>query len=345
MSGGVDSSVTAALLAAQGCEVLGVSLRLWEGGGEAGPRNCSDYRGAQEVADLLGIPHALIDLRPEFMRAVVEPLARSYLDGRTPNPCVACNRDFKIATILSWADEQGADRVATGHYARIATDPASRAPSLLRGSDRGKDQSYFLFSLSREQLARISFPLGDMTKEDVRRHALAFGLPVADRPESQDICLGDYRDLVGSLASEEERTGGDIVDRSGRIVGHHGGIHRLTVGQRRGLGVAAAEPLYVVGMDAASKRVVVGSRADLDCSGLIARSAHWIERPAGAEIAAEIQVRSRAPAIPCRLRLLPGDRFEARFETPFPAVAPGQAAVVYQGERVLGGGWIEQSIK
>ena len=344
MSGGVDSSVTAALLAAQGYEVLGVSLRLWEGAGERGPRNCSDYRGAGEVAELLGIPHALVDLRSEFMRAVVEPLARSYLGGRTPNPCVACNRDFKIAVLLRWADEHDADYVATGHYARILPNPSTQTPSLLRGVDREKDQSYFLFSLSQEQLARLLFPVGGMTKGEVRESARGFDLPVADRPDSQDICLGDYRDLVESLAQDEERASGEMVDQDGRVLGHHRGIHRFTIGQRKGLGLTAPEPLYVLGIDGDSKRVVVGGRAGLDCHGLIAHSAQWIEPPADEEVPAEIQVRYRAPAVPCRVRFLPENKFEAHFDRPFRAVTPGQAAVLYQGERVLGGGWIEKAI-
>lgn len=345
MSGGVDSSVTAALLVNQGCEVLGVSLRLWEGGGEGGPRNCSDYRSAGEVAELLGIPHALVDLRPEFMHAVVEPLARSYLGGRTPNPCVACNRDFKIAALLRWADAHGAEYVATGHYARILPNPSTQVPSLLRGVDRGKDQSYFLFSLSREQLARLLFPVGGMTKKEVRESARGFGLPVADRPDSQDICLGDYRDLVESLAQDEGDAVGEMVDQDGRVLGRHSGIHRFTIGQRRGLGLSAPEPLYVVEIDGDAKRVVVGNRAGLNCDGLAARSVQWIEAPPGADFPAEIQVRYRAPAVPCRVRVLPENRFEADFEKPVTAVTPGQAAVLYQGERVLGGGWIERSIR
>jgi tRNA-specific 2-thiouridylase len=279
------------------------------------------------------------------MRSVVEPLARDYLEGRTPNPCVTCNRDFKIAVLLRWANEHRADYVATGHYARILPSPSSRAPSLLRGVDPEKDQSYFLFSLSQDQLARLLFPLGGMTKVEVREKARGFGLPVADRPDSQDICLGDYRDLVESLAQERELAGGEIVDLDGRVLGRHGGIHRMTIGQRRGLGLSAPRPLYVVGIDGDSKRVVVGGRADLDRAGLFVRHVQWIEPPCREEFSAEIQIRYRAPAVPCRVRLVPQDRIEVHFERPVPSVTPGQAAVLYQGERVLGGGWIEHAIK
>jgi len=233
--------------------------------------------------------------------------------------------------------------VATGHYARILPDPSDQAPCLMRGVDPEKDQSYFLFSLARNQLTRLLFPLGGMTKGKVREIARGFDLPVADRPDSQDICLGDYRELVESLAQGQQQDGGEIVNRDGELLGRHQGIHRLTIGQRKGLGVSASRPLYVLGIEADSKRVVVGSRAELDCRGLTARFTQWIEPPVTEELAAEIQVRYRATAVPCRVRVFPGDTFEAHFERPVPAVAPGQAAVLYQGERVLGGGWIEKS--
>ncbi|MFQ5904062.1 MAG: MnmA/TRMU family protein, partial [Candidatus Binatia bacterium] len=203
MSGGVDSSVTAAILLQQGYEVIGVSLRLWDCQRQE-PQNCSDYQGAKSVADLLGMSHTLLDLRSQFVQAVVRPFARSYLRGRTPNPCVACNRDFKLGVLLQWAKGQGADYVATGHYARLVHNPLAGHASLLRGTDRGKDQSYFLFALSQDQLAHTLFPLGHMNKGEVRQRASCLGLPVADRPESQDICFGDYKALVESLAEEDD---------------------------------------------------------------------------------------------------------------------------------------------
>ena len=343
MSGGVDSSVAAALLVEQGHEVQGVSLRMWEG--NAGPRVCSDHRGAKEIAAELGIPHTLIDLRAEFADTVVKPFAENYLHGRTPNPCVACNRDFKFGMLLKWAKERRADYLATGHYARIARRGDSDRSSLLRGADRSKDQSYFLFGLSQKQLARTLFPLGEMRKSEVRELARRFGLAAAERPESQDICFGDYKALVTTYAEEDELRGGDVVDRSGKVLGRHGGIHGVTIGQRRGLGISAAEPLYVVDIDDASRRVVVGKKQELSCAGLTVRSIHWHDDPGAAEVEAEVQIRYRAPAVPCVIRHARTDSCEVRFREAFPAVTPGQAAVFYRGETVLGGGWIEKAIK
>lgn len=343
MSGGVDSSVTAGLLVEQGYDVRGVSLRMWEGA--SGPRVCSDHRGAAEVAACLGIRHELLDLRAQFAETVVKPFARDYLRGRTPNPCVGCNRDFKLGTLLRWAGEHGAEFVATGHYARILRRGASRQNSLLRGADRGKDQSYFLYALSQDQLDRTIFPLGEMTKEAVRGHARRLGLAAADRAESQDICFGDYKALVKSQAQQHELGGGEIVDRRGKILGRHAGIHGLTIGQRRGLGIAAAGPLYVLALDEKSKRVVVGGKEDLRCHGLAAEEMNWIETPDEDEFDAEVQIRYRAPAVSCRVRLTADGRCEVRFAQPHSAVTPGQAAVVYRGEKLLGGGWIKQAIQ
>ncbi len=343
MSGGVDSSVTAALLVEQGHEVLGVSLRMWEG--EQGPRVCSDHRGAEEVARHLGISHTLLDLREQFANTVVKPFAQDYLHGRTPNPCIACNRDFKLGTLLRWSEEQGADHVATGHYARLTHDPPSTHAALLRGVDGAKDQSYFLFALSQAQLARTMFPLGGMHKSAVRDKARQLALPAAERLESQDICFGDYKALVATYAASDQLGGGDVVDRSGKILGQHGGVHTVTVGQRRGLGIAAAEPRYVVDIDEGSRRVVVGNKDDLNCIGLIARSVNWIAAPADGEFAAEVQIRYRAPAVPCVIRPMADGGCEVSFDKPLAAVTPGQAAVFYRGEQVLGGGWIERAVR
>src|SRR5690242_13641075 len=228
MSGGVDSSVAASLLVEQGYQVHGVSLRMWDE--NRGPRVCSDHRGAAEVAGMLGIPHTLLDLRAQFAATVVKPFAQDYLHGRTPNPCVACNRDFKLGTLLRWAEEQGADYVATGHYARVMRDDQTQRVSLLRGADRGKDQSYVLFALSQEQLAHTVFPLGEMRKGDVREKARALNLPAAERPESQDICFGDYKALVTRYARDCELGGGAVVDQVGTVLGQHGGVHTVTIG-------------------------------------------------------------------------------------------------------------------
>lgn len=343
MSGGVDSSVTAALLVEQGYDVVGVSLRMWEE--EQGPRVCSDHRGAKEVAEHLAIPHTLLDLRGQFAETVVKPFAEDYLHGRTPNPCVACNRDFKLGTLLRWAKEQGADYVATGHYARVVRDDRTQRASLLRGADRGKDQSYFLFALSQEQLAHTVFPLGEMRKGDVREKARVLNLPAAERPESQDICFGDYKALVTRYAKDCELGGGDVVDQVGTVLGQHGGVHTVTIGQRRGLGIAAKEPLYVVEIDQQSKRVVVGKKNELSCTGLVARLVNWLEAPGDSEFAAEVQIRYRAPAIPCVIRPSGDDACEVRFEAGAGAVTPGQAAVFYRGDKLLGGGWIERAIR
>jgi tRNA-uridine 2-sulfurtransferase len=344
MSGGVDSSVAAALLIEQGYKVRGVSLRLWEGD-RLGPRNCSDHHGAKEVADLLGISHELLDLRSKFVDTVVRPFARNYLEGRTPNPCIACNRDFKLGVLLNWAKEQGADYVATGHYARVVRAAASGHVSLFRGADTQKDQSYFLFSLSHDQLKHTLFPLGAMLKCDVREQSRKMGLPVADRPESQDICFGDYKALVESYANEDDLTAGEVVDRLGNVLGQHSGIHGVTIGQRRGLGISAPQPFYVVDIEEKSKRIVVGTKEELGCKGLVAGNVEWIESFDGNEIVAEVQIRYRSPAIPCVVRKTVAGTTEVRFTNDFPAVAPGQAAVFYHGEQLLGGGWIERALK
>ncbi|MSP38143.1 MAG: tRNA 2-thiouridine(34) synthase MnmA [Deltaproteobacteria bacterium] len=343
MSGGVDSSVSAALLVEQGYDVYGVSLRMWEG--ERGPRVCSDHRGAEEVAAHLKIPHTLLDLREQFAETVVKPFAEDYLRGRTPNPCVACNRDFKFGTLLNWAKEHDMDCVATGHYARLLREDSTQTTALLRGADRAKDQSYFLFALSPAQLAHTMFPLGDMQKTDVRDKARALNLPAAERLESQDICFGDYKALVATYAQAEQLTGGDVVDVAGKVLGQHGGVHTVTVGQRKGLGISAPEPLYVVDIDEASKRVVVGKKDALSCTGLIAHSVNWLELPSEPDFEAEVQIRYRAPAIACTIRPNSDGSCEVRFAASFPAVTPGQAAVFYRGERVLGGGWIQRALR
>jgi tRNA-specific 2-thiouridylase len=342
MSGGVDSSVTAGLLVEQGYDVQGVSLRMWEG--RLGPRVCSDHRGAREIAEFLGIPHELLDLRSQFVETVVKPFAQAYIHGRTPNPCVACNRDFKLGSLLQWAKQQHADYVATGHYARIERDNASGQNSLLRGIDEVKDQSYFLFALSQDQLAHTMFPLGKMRKSEVREKARLLGLSVADRPESQDICFGDYKALVRSHADAEDLGAGDIVDRSGKVLGRHNGIYGVTVGQRRGLGIAAPQASYVLEIEQVSKRVVVGSKSELVCSGLMAERMNWLEPPVAQEFEAQVQIRYRSPAIPCVIRLGEKNDCQVRFKKTCPGVTPGQAAVIYRGEMLLGGGWIEHAI-
>jgi tRNA-specific 2-thiouridylase len=341
MSGGVDSSVAAALLVRQGYDVHGVSLRMWEG--NAGPRVCSDHRGAEAVAAHLKIRHTLLDLREQFAETVVQPFVADYLRGRTPNPCVACNRDFKLGSLLKWAKAQGAAYVATGHYARLVH--AGGRFGLSRGADRSKDQSYFLFALSPEQLASTLFPLGAMRKTEVRGKAREFDLPTAERPESQDICFGDYKALVASYAKEKPISAGAVVDASGRVLGRHSGIHGVTIGQRRGLGISAAGPLYVTEVDETANRIVVGEKEDLRCIGLIARAVNWLADCGDGLLEAQVQIRYRAPAVPCVIRSEASGDVEVRFKEPLQAVTPGQAAVFYRDERLLGGGWIVRPIK
>ena len=279
---------------------------------------------------------------------VVKPFAQDYLRGRTPNPCVACNRDFKLGTLLNWAKEQWRDYIATGHYARLISGHAcGRYAEFLVAWCRPRQKTSPIFSLrsTSDQLAHTLFPLGEMQKSDVREQARRLGLPVADRPESQDICFGDYRALVESYASPNEFAGGDVVDRSGKVLGRHAGIHGVTVGQRKGLGISASRPLYVVDIEDDSKRVVVGTKEELGCKGLIANNVNWIEGLDEDEIAAEVQIRYRSPAIPGVIRKTVAGSLEVRFTDDFPAVTPGQAAVFYRGDQLLGGGWITQAIR
>jgi tRNA-uridine 2-sulfurtransferase len=337
MSGGVDSSVAAALLLEQGWRVEGVSLRLWDSP-RRDDRICSDHRDAARVARHLGIPHHEIDERERFERRVVAPFVAAYAAGRTPNPCVACNGDFKLGSLLEWAVARGARIVATGHYARVTREDGRMA--LRRGADARRDQSYFLFSLGRGQLERVAFPLGDWTKQDVRRRASELGLPTAEKLDSQDLCFGDPAALVRARGAGGEA--GDVVDETGRALGRHSGVERFTVGQRRGLGVAAGSPLYVRAMDAPSRRVIVG--APPRAGALVARGWSWVGDPPaeGEPVLAQIRYRHE----PVAARVAPSaDRTGMRvvFARPAVAVAPGQAVVLYRGDEVLGGGWIERA--
>lgn len=340
MSGGVDSSVTAALLLERGYDVVGVSLRLWEGE-RAGPRNCSDHVGARDVAKFLGVPHWVLDQRAAFRASVAQSFANEYAAGRTPNPCVACNRDFKLGGLMAWAESRGIAHVATGHYARLQR--TQDRISLWRGADRMKDQSYFLFALSQQQLARTVFPLGTWTKEQVRCRARALGLAVADRAESQDICFGNHRTLVESLTEDVALDCGDIVDTTGKVLGRHGGIHRFTVGQRRGLGVSAGVPLYVRGIEPSRNRVVVGPKEELVCRRFSASRVNWICPPESQEFEALVQIRYRANSVPCIVHVVEKANVEIEFLEEYPAVTPGQAAVLYRGNELLGGGWIDRA--
>jgi tRNA-specific 2-thiouridylase len=347
MSGGVDSSVTAALLKREGHDVVGITLQLYDHG-EATARKgacCAgqDIHDARRVADRLGIPHYVLDYESRFRREVMADFAGSYLAGETPIPCVRCNQRVKFRDLLENARALGAVALATGHYARIVEGPEGR--ELHKAADGDRDQSYFLFATTPAQLDYLMFPLGGRTKPEIRALAAEFDLPVADKPDSQDICFvpeGRYARVVERLrpgASEP----GEIVDLEGRVLGRHEGVIHFTVGQRRGLGIAAAEPLYVVRLDAASRRVVVGPRAALGSTGALLREINWLggEAPEPEGLPVAVKLRSASPAMPALL--FPGG--EVRFAAPEAAVAPGQACVFYRGSRVLGGGFIARAIR
>ena len=340
MSGGVDSSLAAALLVEQGFEVVGVTLHL---AGSAS-RCCSldDADDARRVAEQLGIRFYVANQTREFRQEVMLPFADAYLEGRTPLPCARCNSRFKFDHLLARARALGAERIATGHYARVGRDAASGAPVLRTSRDPAKDQSYFLFGLTQAQLERAVFPLGELSKDEVRARARALGLATAEKPESQELCFvpdGDTGAAVERLRPERVPGAGEIVDEAGRVVGRHAGVHRYTVGQRRGLGVSGPAPLYVKALDAARNRVIV-----TDLEGLAARAGRveqvsWIsgQAPASA-FEATVRIRYRhAGAAAC---VTPdGDGGAAlAFHEPVRALAPGQAAVFYRDDQVLGGG-------
>ena len=338
MSGGVDSSVAAALLVEQGYRVEGASLRLWDSA-RTDDRICSDHRDAGRVARALGIAHHEIDQRAAFERSVVSPFVDAYASGRTPNPCVACNSDFKLGVLLEWALGRGADVVATGHYARV--ERRGGVPVLRRGADERRDQSYFLFALGRGQLERALFPLGDLRKEEVRARARALGLPVADKPDSQDLCFGDPAALV--RARSRGGVAGDVVDEAGVVLGRHEGVERFTIGQRRGLGIAGPTPLYVRALDGGAARVTVGG-APPHAGSVCASRWNWTSPIPALEEVVHAQVRYRSRPVAARVAQPSGsDVVRVDFLEPAPAVAAGQAIVVYRGDHVLGGGWIDRA--
>ena len=352
MSGGVDSSVTAALLTEQGYEVIGISLQLWDHsqspGEEVDSGGCcslDDLHDARRVAEQIGIPFYVYNAEEEFRRLVVDNFVGEYFAGRTPNPCVRCNERVKFGLLLDRARELGAELLATGHYARIIRNEAGRY-LLLTGHDPNKDQSYFLFTMSQEQLARTIFPVGGLTKPEVRELAKRFGLRTAAKSESQEVCFIPDDDYARFL--EEERgpglLSGNIVDTSGKVLGRHQGIYRYTVGQRRGLGIAHAHPLHVLGVDPERREVIVGGKEELSQEGLMAEAVNWILPPEAATIETTCRIRYRHRPVACRVMLLTDGRAEVRFVKPEPGVTPGQAVVFYDGATVLGGGWIAGAI-
>ena len=352
MSGGVDSSVTAALLKEQGYEVIGISLQLWDhtqSPEEATPGGCcslDDLHDARRVAEQIGIPFYVYNAEEEFRRLVVDDFVDEYFAGRTPNPCARCNERVKFGLLLNRARELGAELLATGHYARIVRDEAGRY-QLRTGLDSNKDQSYFLFTMSQDQLARTLFPVGGLTKPEVRELAEQFGLKTAAKSESQEVCFIPDDNYARFL--EEERgaglLSGNIVDTTGKILGRHQGIYRYTVGQRRGLGIAHAHPLHVLGVDPERREVIVGGKEELPRQGLMADAVNWIAPPEAVPIETTCRIRYRHRPVACRVTPLPGGRAEVRFVTPEPGVTPGQAVVFYDGDTVLGGGWISEAIE
>jgi tRNA-uridine 2-sulfurtransferase len=356
MSGGVDSSVAAALLREQGHELIGVAMRLAPEAPQPriGLRRetcCShdDFEDARRVAEQLDFPFYVVDLRDEFGAVVMHNFVAEYLNGRTPNPCVMCNREIKFHRLWQRAAALEAEFVATGHYARIERDE-SGSFHLLRASDKSKDQSYFLFTLGQREMARTLFPLGSLSKTEVRTLARSLGLTTADKPESQEICFvpdGNYGAFVVQNAPPASIRPGAIQDATGHLLARHDGIHQFTVGQRRGLGIPSSEPFYVRSIDAETGNVTVGRRGDLVCAGLIAGMVK-LTNPAlaeQAEIPVEVKIRYRHPALPATLRILAGARAQLLFKAPAPAVTPGQACVFYRGDEVLGGGTIERELE
>jgi tRNA-specific 2-thiouridylase len=337
MSGGVDSTLAAALLVEQGHEVLGGTLRLVDHPpGEDAP----DPSGA---AAALGIPFTCWDVRTEFERLVISPFAAAYAAGRTPNPCALCNARVKFGLLLELARGLGADALATGHYAGISSRPDG-SPRLVRGAERRKDQSYFLFAVGRSALPLIRFPLGGLTKDNVRAMARERGLAAAQRAESQEICFVPGDDYAGFLANRSAGGAfvpGPVTDAAGVRLGEHRGLAHYTVGQRRGLGLAAGRPLYVLALDAANNRLVVGADEELWSRELVATGVNWlVDEPRG-EFRAAVRIRSRHEPAPATLSPAGGDAWRAHFDEPQRAITPGQAAVIYDDDTVLGGGWIQ----
>jgi tRNA-specific 2-thiouridylase len=351
MSGGVDSSVAAALLAEQGHEVIGLSMQLYDVSRESGEHAfgscCSieDLHDARRVATAINIPHYILNFEKQFSERVVSNFVGEYAAGRTPLPCTHCNSDLKFTELLDRAQGFGAEAVATGHYARVERTPSGRS-QLKRGVDASKDQSYFLFSLTQDQLARAIFPVGDRPKDAVREYAHQRNLPVADKPDSQEICFipdHDYASFVTTHSPDLARTG-DVIDESGQVLAHHGGIHRFTIGQRKGLGLPTSPtgaPMYVLELKPDARQVVVGPKASLERTTLTASGVNWIEGAPDGPRRAHVQIRHRHPAGAATVRSLGDGRAEVVFDAPQIAITPGQAAVFYDGDIVLGGGWID----
>jgi len=360
MSGGVDSSAAAAILKEQGHELVGFTMQLWnqrrgisvdENGEPLASRCCSldDVYDARRVAEELGFPFYVLNLEKEFERDVVQPFVTSYLNGETPIPCVACNSRLKFASLDNLATSLGCEKVATGHYARVEFDEAMNRYRLLRGRDLQKDQSYFLWELTQDQLSRALFPLGELSKSDARQAARDSHLAVAEKKESQEICFvpdGDYAGFIDRYLEAEQQAdrlpgAGEIVNANGEVLGSHSGIHRYTIGQRRGIGIADARPLYVLNVDASNNKVVVGYDDELLSDGFTAAGVNWIALDNPTEpVRAEVRVRYRHTAAPATIMPLANNRARVKFDEPQRAITPGPATVFYRGDEVVGGGWI-----
>lgn len=345
LSGGVDSSTAAAVLHHQGYDIVGLTLWLMKGKGQCCSEGMVD---AAKICEQLGVPHYIVDSRELFEQNIIDYLVSGYREGITPLPCSQCNRAVKFGPMINYAkSELGIDYIATGHYARIAFDEQSGRYQLLKAIDLQKDQSYFLYDLSQEILASTLFPLGETPKTETRRLAAEFNLTTAQKPESQDLCLVEAHGSMQSFLDQyiNQKTG-DIVDQGGKVLGHHQGIHHYTIGQRRGLGVAYSEPLYVVDLDPVMNRVIVGTResaADPECT--VCR-VNWVSiAPPDSPIRAEVRIRYRSQPVPVTVVPLPENRVHLRFDESQFGVTPGQGAVWYEGDRLLGGGIIERKSK
>ena len=360
MSGGVDSSAAAAILKEQGHDLVGFTMQLWnqrrgisvDENGEPLPSRCcslDDVYDARRVAEELGFPFYVLNLEKEFEREVVQPFVNSYLNGETPIPCVACNSRLKFASLDKLAVSLGCEKVATGHYARVEFDAPTNRYRLLRGRDAGKDQSYFLWELTQGQLSRALFPLGELSKSDARQAARDNQLAVAEKKESQEICFvpdGDYAGFIDRYLEAEAQTdrqpaAGEIVTSSGTVLGAHNGIHRYTIGQRRGIGIAQSRPLYVLGINSGQNQVIVGGDDELLRNEFTVAGVNWIafDHPTE-DVRAEVRVRYRHTAAAATIAPLISGRVRVTFDESQRAITPGQATVFYRGDEVLGGGWI-----
>ena len=362
MSGGVDSSTVAAMLRAEGRNVIGLTMQLWNQrrltGREGMPeqvtgRCCSldDVYDARRVAETLGIPYYVVNHEERFESDVVRPFVQEYLSGRTPIPCSLCNNHLKFDQLLTVARQVGAEQVATGHYAQVVFQGQNGRWLLKRPADRSKDQTYFLFGLTQEQLGRTLFPLGGMTKPEVRELARKHGLVIAEKPDSQEICFvpgGDYKRFLDAYLAEQGEapleTPGEVVTTDGRVIGEHSGIHNFTVGQRKGLGVATGSPLYVLQINGDTRQVIVGPDEGLYHATLLASRINLISIPELREpMRTAVKIRHRHEPAPATIQTSGSDRIQVTFDQPQRAITPGQAAVFYDGDVVIGGGWIESS--